>query len=77
MGEDILGEIKYRLHYNETNRTTSIILKCPKCKMEGRLVKGRLYEYKIIHNKKKCCIFGWTSQYYKELERIYREVRYK
>ena len=64
------------------NHRTSVLLKCPKCGNPGRLRiispksdVGKV-RFKVIHGyeyRYKCCTFGFSSEWYEDLERIYFE----
>jgi len=62
------------------NHRTSILLKCPKCGNPGRLrvispkSEVGVVRFKIVHGREfrqRTCTFGFSSDCYEELRRIY------
>lgn len=58
----------------------SVKVRCPKCGDLGNLnvqTSSPKKRYQIAHlfkTKTKKCQFGWTSEYYEDLEKIYEEL---
>lgn len=65
------------------NNLLSAKVRCPKCQKIGYLnllTGGSKRKFQIVHLEKFCrkrCRFGWTSEFYEELEKIYNELEYK
>ena len=52
---------------------SSILIVCPKCGEEGRLIKhGKRY---FVRHEKRMCWIGRMSPYYEEVDAIYQRVR--
>jgi len=70
--------IEYYLKKSPHAPMVTIIVKCPRCKNEGKLISGgtRTYGRKLVikHDTHECNI-SWTDKCYDELLKIYKEIR--
>jgi hypothetical protein len=65
---------KLGLRKQPANGKQSIIVICPRCGRRGSLRRHKR-GFVIVHSyypRKESCQFGWTSEYYEELEEAYR-----
>ena len=74
--EVIIDGQRVIIEYVTANRV-SIIVKCPRCGKDGRLVihsRGVTVKYDVKHDRG-ACKFGFTSDGYEVLDRIYKKIR--